>query len=55
MLKFPNLDKKISDGAAANSSSNNKTGSSSNKNDDWLECRSDESDRSEYDYKYEED
>ncbi len=23
--------------------------------DDWLECRSDESNRSEYDYKYEED
>lgn len=24
-------------------------------NDDWLECRSDESNRTEYEYKYEED
>lgn len=27
----------------------------SNVNDDWLECRSNESNRSDYDYKYEED
>lgn len=50
-VNFPSLDKKITESAAAQASKSGKPG----RNDDWLECRSDESDKSDHDYKYEED
>lgn len=51
-VTFPLMDKKVSEGAKQ---ANQDAAGSGSKNDDWLECRSDESNKSDYDYKYEED
>ena len=52
-VKFPLLEKKIQEQMGGAGGLTAKALAS--RNDDWLECRSDESNKSDCDYKYEED
>ena len=47
-ITFPTMEKRVLD-------TGGRPDKSSSQMDDWLECRSEESNRSDYDYKYEED